>query len=105
MKKQIIKAFGFAPYPGTLNIKLGTDKIAYTNLLKRIKGINIIPIKGFSSGMCFKAYLQDNLECIIVVPEITGYPDDIIEIIASTKLRENLQLKDGDTVEVKIEPL
>jgi riboflavin kinase len=103
VKKQIIESFGFLPYPGTLNIKLGKDKIVYTNLLKRIKGISIIPSNGFSSGKCFKAYLKDFLECIIVVPEIADYPEDIIEIIASTKIRERFQLKDGDLVEVKIE--
>ena len=45
---------------------------------------------------------MENLECAIIVPEVENYPEDIMEIIASTSLREKLRLEDGNIVEVKI---
>ncbi|RLI18764.1 hypothetical protein DRO44_00260 [Candidatus Bathyarchaeota archaeon] len=45
---------------------------------------------------------KDSTECVIVLPEITGYPDNIVEIVAPVNLREKFGLKDGETVEVKI---
>jgi len=71
------------------------------NFLKS-KGTEILPATGFCHGRFFEAYLKDNLKCAVVIPEVANYPEDIIEIIASVNLRERLQLKDGDDIEIKI---
>ena len=102
MKKQIAEKLGFVPYPGTLNIKLSEKRSKLKILLKKTRPIEILPKTGFCLGKCFKAYLMDNVECAVVLPEVTGYPADIIEIIASENLREKLQVKDCDIVDVKI---
>jgi riboflavin kinase len=101
VRRQIAEKLGFAPYPGTLNIKI-TEGNAKLKLLRGSKSIQISPADGFCRGRCFNAYLMDNLKCAIVVPEVTNYPEDVLEVIASTNLREKYRLKDGDTVEVKI---
>ena len=102
VKKQIAEKLGFIPYPGTLNIKLSEESSKLKILLKKARPIKILPKTGFCLGKCFKGYLMDNVECAIVLPEVTDYPAGIIEIIASENLREKLQLKDCDAVEVKI---
>lgn len=102
VRKQITEKLGFMPYSGTLNIKLTADSVRLKKSLKKAESIEISPATGFYRGRCFKAYLMDNLECAIVVPEVENYPEDIMEIIASISLREKLQLEDGDVVEVKI---
>jgi len=101
VKKQIAKKIGFIPYPGTLNIKLDKNSVKL-KLLKEAKSIEISPVAGFCRGKCFKAYLMDNVECAIVIPEIADYPEDVFEIIAPINLRDKLSLKNGDTVEIKI---
>jgi len=101
VRKQIMEKFGFIPYVGTLNVRLAEESLAVKNLLKA-KAIEISPTTGYCRGKCFEAYLRGNLKCAIVIPEIASYPEDIIEVIAPINLRERLQLKDGDTVEIKI---
>ncbi len=102
VKKQIVEKLGFTPHPGTLNVKLTKEELRHRTLLEKAEAIEISPAKGFSRGRCFKANLMDKLECAIVIPEILNYPENVIEVIAPTNLREILQLRDGDSVEVKI---
>ncbi len=102
VKRQIVEKLGFTPYRGTLNIELTKEEFEKRALLEKAQAIEISPVKGFSRGKCFKANVMDKLECAIVIPEIPNYPRDIIEVIAPTNLREKLQLRDGDSVEVKI---
>jgi len=102
VRKQIVKTLGFIPYLGTLNLRLPKESLALKNFLKKTKGVEISPTMGFCCGKCFKAYLTGNLKCAVVIPEIANYPEDTIEVIASMNLRKRLQLKDGDTIEIKI---
>ena len=102
VKRQIVEKLGFTPYRGTLNIELTKEEFEKRALLEKAQAIEISPVKGFSRGKCFKANVMDKLECAIVIPEIPNYPENVIEVIAPTNLREKLQLRDGDSVEVKI---
>jgi len=102
VRKQITEKLGFTPHPGTLNIKLTRESLKLRTLLGKIGAIEISPAAGFHRGRCFKAYLINNLKCAVVIPETPNYPRDIIELIAPINLREKLQLRDGDYVQVKI---
>ena len=102
VKKQITEKLGFTPYRGTLNIELTKEEFEKKASLEKAQAIGISPVKGFSRGRCFKANLMDKLECAIVIPEIPNYPENVIEVIAPTNLREKLQLREGDSVEIKI---
>lgn len=102
VKRQIVEKLGFTPYRGTLNIELTKEEFEKRALLEKAQAIEISPVKGFSRGKCFKANVMDKLECAIVIPEVPNYPENVIEVIAPTNLREKLQLRDGDSVEVKI---
>ncbi|MDI6690461.1 MAG: CTP-dependent riboflavin kinase [Candidatus Bathyarchaeota archaeon] len=103
VKAQIIEKLGFTPYNGTLNIRLNKKGLALKRrFLNKAKPIRIVPAKSFCRGTCFRAVFMYKLECAIVIPEVDGYPEDIIEIIAPINLRENFQLKDGDVAKVKI---
>jgi riboflavin kinase len=102
VKRQIAEKLGFAPFHGTLNIRLSEQDTKLRKQLGKANSINIQPVASFSPGRCYKAYLPSNIECAIVVPEVPKYPADIIEIVAAINLREKLQLKDGDVVNIKI---
>ncbi|MDP2841746.1 MAG: DUF120 domain-containing protein, partial [Candidatus Methanoperedens sp.] len=100
-RKQFIEKLGFTPYPGTLNVKLGTPSVDIR------KGISAdLEISGFTKenrtfgrGSCFNIMIMD-IKGAVIVPERTHYPEDIIEIIAPMNLRKHLKLRDGSTVEV-----
>ena len=89
VRKQIKEKLGFTPYLGTLNIRLTERSVILKNLLKNAQGIEITPAEGFHRGVCFKAYLM-GLECAVVIPEVQDYPENTLEVVAPTKLRENI---------------
>lgn len=101
VKRQITKKLGFTPYPGTLNVKLTEESLKQRKLLEKAPSTKICPAEGYCNGALFKAF-TGTLECAIVVPEVKGYPKDLLEIIASVNLRETLQLEDGSEVAVTV---
>ena len=92
---------GFTPYNGTLNLKLSEESAKHRKQLEKATSIKVCPAKGFCSGTVIKASMGA-LECAIVIPEVAGYPEDILEIVAPANLRESLQLMDGDEITVTV---
>ena len=101
VNQQIRKKLGFAPYPGTLNVSLSEESAKRRKLLEKARSIKICPADGYCNGALFKAFIG-TLECAIVVPEVAGYPEGVLEIIAAVNLRETLQLEDGGEVTVTV---
>lgn len=101
VKQQIKQKLGFTPYPGTLNVRLSEESLKHKELLEKAHSTKIYPAEGYCSGALIKAFI-DTFKCAIVVPEVAGYPEEVLEIIASVNLRETLQLKDGDEVTVTV---
>jgi riboflavin kinase len=102
VRKQIAEKLGFAPYPGTLNIKLAKNSVKLEKSSKKAESIEISPVTRFCRGRCFKAYLMDDVQCAIVIPEVADYPEDVLEVVAPINLRQKYMLNDEDTVEIKI---
>ena len=102
---QFYRNLGFRPYPGTLNIQLTP---AGTKIRKSLHSSRMITISGFESdGRTFGEVLAypctiEHIQCGIVMPGRSHYPDSLIEIIASVKLREIFSLADGDEVSVHV---
>jgi riboflavin kinase len=101
VKRQIEQQLGFTPYSGTLNMWLSEESAKRRKLLGKAPPMKIYPEAGYCSGALFKAFIG-TLECAIVIPEVAGYPEALLEIIASLNLREALQLKDGSEVTVTV---
>lgn len=101
VKRQIKQKLGFTPYPGTLNVRLSEESVKRKKLLEKAQSIKVCPADGYCSGTLIKAFIG-KLECAIVVPEVAGYPKEVLEIIAPVNLRETLQLKDGGEVTVTV---
>ena len=106
-RKQFESKLGFNPFPGTLNVRLNTtlDRKLKRDLATS-KGIHI---SGFSDGKrtyggaeCFRALLNEKMQCVVLVLERTIYDDSVLEIIARESIRKSLSLKDGDSIQVKV---
>ncbi|MGB9704013.1 MAG: DUF120 domain-containing protein [Pyrobaculum sp.] len=104
-KKAIEDKLGFAPYPGTLNVKLDPQYLPHRRYLDGLPGV-VIP--GFSNGLrtygsvkAFRARIN-GVEGAVVMPERTHHSTDVIEVIAPVRLRDVLNIKDGDIVEVEV---
>lgn len=101
VKRQINAIIGFTPYAGTLNIQLSDKNAEHRKLLENAASLTIRPAEGYSRGKLFKAAIG-TVECAIVIPEVAGYPANVLEIIAPVNLREKLKLADGDEVTVTV---
>lgn len=100
-RKQFKEKLGFNPYPGTLNLRLSPG--TYAKELRDVtKGIKVTPPEGFYGGRCFKAQVMKKVRGAVVVPDVQGYPPDLLEILAPVNLRKALELKDGMEVEVTV---
>ena len=96
-----IKNCGFKPYPGTLNVivpKKHLDKI--NNVKDNCENI-IKPEDGFGAVKYIKAILNDEVNGAIVFPAKTEHTENYLEFIAEKKLRDELNLKDGDIVSLE----
>ncbi len=100
-KRQVEEKLGFSPYPGTLNLLLTGKNVENRRLLEISDGLTVEPQTGYYSGIMFKAKI-DALECAVVIPIMPNYPKDVLEVIASVCLREQLKLVDSITVTVSV---
>jgi len=101
---QFKKKLGFVPYPGTLNVEIEYIERNKLRLLKNCGGIVIEEFKTknrtFGSVMCLHAKINKT-EGVIVLPRRSHY-SNILEFISPHYLRQKLNLKDGDGVEIVI---
>ncbi|WP_048090197.1 winged helix-turn-helix domain-containing protein/riboflavin kinase [Geoglobus acetivorans] len=104
-KRQFEEKLGFAPYPGTLNLKIPKEQMYFRRVLDEEDGILIEGFKTedrtFGDVKAFRCRI-DGIEGAVIIPKRTHYSKDVLEIIAPEKLREKLGLRDGDNVEIEV---
>ena len=102
--EQFKEKLGFIPFPGTLNIEIEFVERNKLRLLKNRKSINIEEFKTenrtFGGVRCFRARIN-GADGAIVIP-IRSHYSNVLELISKDYLREELDLKDGDSVIVEI---
>ncbi len=101
VRSQIEEKLGFTPYVGTLNLKLSPDSEQQRKVLEKSASLRVCASGGCCSGIIFKASMG-SLDCAVVIPEVEGYPTDVLEVISWTNLREKLHFQDGDEVTVTV---
>lgn len=104
-REQFRKKLGIDPFPGTLNLRIPKEEIGIKKRLDAEQGIKIDGFtaenRTFGEVKAFKCKVN-GLSAFIVMPKRTHHLSDVIEIIAEKKLRDELNLKDGDIVEVEV---
>ena len=101
---QFKEKLGFAPYPGTLNVEIEFVERNKLRLLKNHSSVDIEEFKTknrtFGGVRCFRAEIN-GIKGAIVLPLRSHY-SNILEFISPKFLRENLNLKDEDVVNIVI---
>lgn len=100
-KKQMEEKLGFSLFVGTLNVKLGPASAKLRESLMGGVGMEIVPVSGYCRGRLFRARVG-RVDCGVVVPEVAGYPKDLVEVVSSVNLRRKLVLDDGSSVEIDV---
>lgn len=106
VKEKCVQLLGFLPYPGTLNIRVdGKEFEQWREWRREAKGLQMTPPNtDYCAGLLFPGHLAE-FEVVAVVPLVSGYPGDVIELMAPFHLRSGLGLKDGDLVSMSLEQL
>jgi len=104
VQKQCLKKLGFAPWPGTLNLLIPMDHVAVIEELKVKEGMELVsPDSNYCSGYVFPVSIE-GISAAIVFPaeDVRVHHKNIIEIISPKMLKDTLDVKDGDQVNITI---
>ena len=99
--REFKKNLGFIPYPGTLNVIVSEDYLDEIGEIKNNCENLIKPDEGFGAVKFIEAKLNDKVNGAIVFPAKTTHDENYLEFIAEKKLREELNLSDGDLVSLE----
>ncbi len=103
-KKRFRETFGFQPFEGTLNVRLRDDNLNKFEELEKNEGILIEGFvekgKRFGYVECFPSKIN-GVDSLLIIPERSRY-DEQAEIVAENKLRDELDLEDGDEVRIVV---
>ena len=99
--KEFEKNLGFVPYPGTLNIIVEEEHLSKINEIKNNCENIIKPDTEFGAVKYIDAVLNDEINGAIVFPAKTTHEENYLEFIAENKLRDQLDLEDGDIVNIE----
>jgi phosphoglycolate phosphatase len=102
VRLQTIAHAGIDPYPGTVNIRLADAASIASWVTQRAAPSAQItpPSEAYCHAQCIPVRVG-GLAGAAIVPDIPGYPDDVIEVIAAISVREQLRLADGHTVSIE----
>ncbi len=103
VRKQVADGFHFAPYPGTLNLRLERtqDKTMWKELRSH-PGKTLEPETGYCAARCYPVNVEGQISGAIVLPEVPSYPADSVELLAPVNLREALNLGDGAAITIAL---
>jgi riboflavin kinase, archaea type len=107
--KSFVRAVGFEPFPGTLNLRLTNEAmIEQRRRLGLMEGINV---PGFSDSKrsygpvkVFRAKISAKHPGAVLAIERTHYDNTVLEVISPLNLRRALRLRDGDECSVTAFP-
>jgi CTP-dependent riboflavin kinase len=103
-QEQCMEKLGYAPYPGTLNLEISAKDIAEVEVIEQEAEIEFIPPDStFCSGRAYPVHIE-GIRAAIIMPaeEVRVHGKNIIEVISEVKLKDALDVDDGDSVELTV---
>jgi CTP-dependent riboflavin kinase len=103
-QEQCLEKLGYTPYPGTLNIEISVEDIPEAAVIEQKAEIEFIPPDStFCSGRAYPVDIE-GIRAAIIMPaeEARVHGKNIIEVISEVKLKDALELDDGDSVELTL---
>ncbi|MFC7167363.1 CTP-dependent riboflavin kinase [Halospeciosus flavus] len=110
--EQFEERLGYTPFPGTLNVELGDQSRRERSAMETLDGVPIDEWEDeertYGSATCYSARVEtgdgETYDTVhVIVPDRTHHDETQLELIAPDKLREALDLADGDEVTVHVE--
>lgn len=109
--EQFRTRLGYEPFPGTLNVSLTPESVRARAGLAAVDPVDIEgwedDERTYGPAFCYPATIdidgQSYERAHVIAPERTHHDENQLEVIAPVKLREALELADGDSLTVRIE--
>jgi riboflavin kinase len=108
VQEALAQALGFAPFPATLNLRPATtgDAALWQSVREDASCYSYMPgHEGACRARIYPVIIADERggasTAAVLFPEVEGYPEDKIEIVAPLRLKDALGVKDGDKLTVE----
>jgi riboflavin kinase len=106
------ECLGFTPFPATLNVrpKAPEDARVWQAVRSQSRGI-LLPLAdgGFCSARLYPVEIHgpagssgNKIKGAILLPDVTNYPTDKIEIVAPIRLKEAFGVQDGEHLTLEL---
>jgi riboflavin kinase len=104
VSSQLEEKLEVRPYPGTFNMRLvAADQISQWERLKGRPGFPLDdPAENSCAAVCYPVVVNERVRGAILIPGVPGYPPDQVEIVASESVRRALNVRDGDTITLRV---
>ncbi|MDX1484727.1 MAG: DUF120 domain-containing protein [Alphaproteobacteria bacterium] len=92
------------PWPGTLNLRI-TEPASLSTWaqVRAAPGLRLAaPDPAWCDAKCYLALLAQRLRVAIVLPEVSDYAPDQVEIVSAVQIRETLGVADGDVLRLDV---
>lgn len=106
-QRRFKECLGYAPYPGTLNVKLEDRETI--RKLEEVRAKDGVKVEGFTLGgesfsslKCFEGELRGERVTLLFI-DVTYYNETVAELISPAYLRGKLGLRDGDDVTFSVD--
>jgi len=106
VQEQCATKLGFNPYPGTLNVELSPESVVHLRELEKEAKTEFVPP---DPKYCVARLLPVSMSSIagaMIFPaeNVRIHGTSIVEIIAPVRLKDVLNIKDGDQVTFTVAP-
>ncbi|MDG6964416.1 MAG: CTP-dependent riboflavin kinase [Nitrososphaerota archaeon] len=106
-QRRFAERLGYAPYPGTLNLKL--EEPGTIERLRELRSGDGVKVDGFNLGgesfsplTCYDGGLMGEKITLLFI-DVTYYNETVAELISPAFLRGKLGLADGDVVSFTVD--
>lgn len=103
VRRQLIELVGIDPFPGTLNLTLGDDmNLTRWRQWRSMPGYVLEPADpAFCRARCYPVQVAGCVPAAVLLPEVTDYPEDKVELVAALPIRQYLSL--GAAARLRVE--
>jgi len=104
VRQAIRQLLEFDPYPGTFNVRLvDPDMLVTWRRIREGSALLLAPPPPETCGArLVRVVLVPDVTAAVVVPDITRYGDDVLELVAGMHVRNRFGLQDDDPVTLQV---